>query len=219
MKYRAIAISIFILGLLVVATPALADGPDGNDYQGMTIQAYLPLIQKNYPSDYTPSTTTTVLIPCEDATRGALYRQLVTDTANTWAWPYAWSVSACSTCSEGVAYDRGFYLGSGMANIPSIIAKVFQLVLSVAFSGVSNLLDMMGLVDSAATSYDISCADDAEYICIGIAMIVSVDDMSGGWLTAIVTLVVAVMGFYLATYAIKEIRSILDTSQSGGGEE
>jgi len=221
MKYRAIALVFFVCGLLAVATPVLADGPGDIKYgQGLTETMYLPILMKAYPGTYTGTITTTVLVPCVDTTRGALYRQLTADTATTWAWPYAWAVSACSTCESGQAYTNGYYLGSGLAHIPSIMVKVFTLVLSVVSSGVSSLLSIFGLIDAPETAYSISCASDAEYICMGIAIIVAVDEMSHGWVNVVVTLLVGVMAFYLATYVIKEIRSILDSSQSSseGGE-
>lgn len=220
MKIRIIGLCVFFLALFVIATPALADGPgeDIRQSQGLTYTQFLPIILKNYPPSYTPSITwSTTLEPCVDDTRGPLYRSLVTDTARTWSWPYAWSMAACYICSEGLAYTRGYYIGQGLAHIPSIMVKIVQLVLSVVGSGVSSLLSVFGVIDAPESAYSISCSEDAENLCLGIALIASVDDMSGGWVSVVITLLIGVMSFYLGTYVIKEIRAILDSSS--GGEE
>jgi hypothetical protein len=94
----------------------------------------------------------------------------------------------------------------------AIIAKGFQL-LGVLISMLQNLSAMYA--NPSATAYEISCADDAQAICFGLAALTALDEQAGSWLSIVTAMVITVTGFYLIQYIVSTVREIL---QPGAGE-
>ena len=92
-----------------------------------------------------------------------------------------------------------------------MLGAAWQLIASsVTFIG-----SILQLTGGTPIGYDVQCTNDAEFFCLGLAAIVALDDMAGGWVTVLTILVVAIMGFYLAIYVIQEVRNMM---QPGSGD-
>lgn len=201
MKKYAIMATLVILGLGLSGS--------GQAYAQSTYTLYLPHICKNdrcYGSAVWGVNTN--YTACSDTTRGSIYRNLVLGMVSALSPVSEWSMSVC--CPSATAQAQGHFIGDVLQQIPAIIAMIFQILWQMVSQAGTTFLEMIGAASAEATyDYDIACAGDVQYFCFGLAAIMAIDQVSSGWATVVVTLLVAILSFYLANFAIGQIRAMM----------
>jgi len=179
--------------------------------------AYFPFICKNgYCGGRATYVPPTMPLGCSDPSRGDLYRALVTNTQTTLDPIYVWGEEDC--CSLDVARLKGHIVGDVLQLIPTTLYKLLGLGWQVIVSSTGFIGSILRLTSGVPTGYEVNCANDAEFFCLGLGAIAALDDMAGGWITVLTILVVAIMGFYLALYVIREVRNMMQPGAGGEGD-
>lgn len=182
---------------------------------------YLPLVLNGSDVPYGPTPTPTpvatwpAITPCADPVRGPLYRDMVSNTADILGPVAAWAGQSC--CMLDAARTNGRYVGRVLGLVRVIGLKVGTLIWRMVGQAGEFVVGLFGILPSAPTMYEITCEDEAEGICWGLAVIVALDEMAGGWITIIVGFVLAILTIFLALYVIREVRNIL-LGGAGGGD-
>lgn len=138
-------------------------------------------------------------------------------------------------CNVNIQTDG---LLSLLIQIINWMSRLFTLLIGVIFTAIFALAQIvlgiiMGLIgvvfnllsafsasitNSQPTAYtQISCADDMEAFCVGLGIVIAVDQYGGQFLQPIVYMGLAVLNILLIVYVINRIRGMLSPGEGGEG--
>lgn len=178
-----------------------------------TTTIYLPIIMMPYSAPELPI----VALGCgDDPERGSIYRSLVSNTIVIMNPLAGWAASGCQ-CGQLDAQARGYAIGTIAGMMLRIVGQVLIVLGSMISSAVQLLLQIIGVMQSPASSVDVSCEADMQGFCIALAAMIALDENAGGIITTLVTLLVSLLSFYLILYVVREVREIMQPS--GGDAE
>jgi hypothetical protein len=101
--------------------------------------------------------------------------------------------------------------------ILSLLSTILSMIWQLLGSATGMLKSLTSNITSTdKTAFPIECSGDSEGICFGLAAIVALDNLAGGWLTVISWIVIAAFGIYEAIWIIKQARNML---QPGSGDD
>lgn len=196
--------------LLIGAVGVLAIVANSQDYthaQSGGTTVYLPLICRSNECWGTTPVGGDETSCGNNPYRGELYHDLYYSSIDLMQPIANWASDSC--CSVAVAQAKGEFVGNVFQLIPTIAYKIIAQFWDGLTRSISLLSSIVSIMSGNPTGYYVDCTADAEMFCFGLGAVMALDDMAGGWVTALVTLVVAILGFYLVLYVIGEVRAML----------
>jgi len=220
MKFVQVFSGAALLGVIAAvilsggdAAPVAVAAPPAQVVYSYTL--YMPIIQKGDLGNQEQAPARFLTACSDDPARGALYRTLVSGTIAIMNPLAEWANDGCE-CGLDRARAQGRAFGGVIGLGVAIVGRIFTTLANIVEYAMNMIFQFIGLVSAPMEGMDITCDDDAEGFCAGLAAIVAIDDMAGGIITTIVVLLVSILTIYLVLYIIGEVRQMI---QPGSGED